>query len=208
MYGFNVACRYAVVVNGCYTLFTYWLYIAAHPLNVWVKECIFGVQERRHYIRDGFKTQPPVDRRFRPVPPPGGSSIETLYGDVPPKWVGFWQKIPKHGSFFFTPKSLNMGPFFVKIKTNFWACNPSPENFHKIPKHGSIFWAKSLNMGTFFTSKHGLGSRGPGGTPPSKPKSSTPPGSARVSIVLNNDNRPNRTEPPVNWRLGFEAALK
>ena len=31
-------------------------------------------------------------------------------------------------------------------------------------------------MGTFFTSKHGLGSRGPGGTPPSKPKSSTPPG--------------------------------
>ena len=56
----------------------------------------------------------------------------------------------------------------------------------QIPKHGSIFrqnhknfgsifWAKSLNMGTFFTSKHGLGSRGPGGTPPSKPKSSTPP---------------------------------
>ena len=33
-------------------------------------------------------------------------------------------------------------------------------------------------MGTFFTSKHGLGSRGPGGTPPSKPKSSTPPGSS------------------------------
>ena len=29
---------------------------------------------------------------------------------------------------------------------------------------------------SFFTSKHGLGSRGPGGTPPSKPKSSTPPG--------------------------------
>ena len=128
----------------------------------------------------------------------GGTSIETLYGDVPPKWVGFWQKIPKHGSHFdpqipkrgsififvkiakipkhgsifwakslnmgpiLTPKSLNMGPFFVKIA--------------KIPKRGSIFWAKSLNMGTFFTSKHGLGSRGPGGTPPSKPKSSTPPG--------------------------------
>ena len=27
-------------------------------------------------------------------------------------------------------------------------------------------------MGTFFTSKHGLGSQGPGSTPPSKPKSS------------------------------------
>ena len=54
--------------------------------------------------------------------------------------------------------------------------NASPENFQKIPKHGSILGAKSLNMGTFFTSKHGLGSRGPGGTPPSKPKSSTPPG--------------------------------
>ena len=107
--------------------------------------------------------------------PRGGTSIETLYGDVPPKWVGFWQKIPKHGSHFFTPKSLNMGPFFVKITKIFWARNASPENFQKIPKHGSIFWAKSLNMGTFFTSKHGLGSRGPGGSPPSKPKSSTPP---------------------------------
>ena len=30
----------------------------------------------------------------------GGTPIETLYGDVPPKWVGFWQKIPKHGSHF------------------------------------------------------------------------------------------------------------
>ena len=69
-----------------------------------------------------------------------------------------------------------MGPFFVKITKIFWARNASPENFQKIPKHGSIFWAKSLNMGTFFTSKHGLGSRGPGDTPPSKPKSSTPPG--------------------------------
>ena len=64
-----------------------------------------------------------------------------------------------------------MGPFFfnfLKIKKKiacFWS---------KIPKHGSIFGAKSLNMGTFFYSKHGLGSRGPGGTPPSKPKSSTP----------------------------------
>ena len=69
-----------------------------------------------------------------------------------------------------------MGPFSIKIKKKFWARNASPENFQKIPKHGSIFWAKSLNMGTFLTSKHGLGSRGPGGTPPSKPKSSTPPG--------------------------------
>ena len=42
----------------------------------------------------------------------GGTPIETLYGDVPPKWVGFWQK-----------KSLNMGPNFGP----------------KIPKHGSIF---------------------------------------------------------------------
>ena len=24
----------------------------------------------------------------------GGTPIETLYGDVPPKWVGFWQKNP------------------------------------------------------------------------------------------------------------------
>ena len=65
-----------------------------------------------------------------------------------------------------------MGPFFVKI------------NFQKIPKHGSIFWAKSLNMGTFLTSKHGLGSRGTGGTPPSKPKSSTPPGSIHCCLAL------------------------
>ena len=42
---------------------------------------------------------------------PGGTPIEMLYGDVPPKWVGFWQKIP------------NMGPIFGP----------------KIPKHGSIF---------------------------------------------------------------------
>ena len=48
--------------------------------------------------------------------------------------------------------------------------------FKKPLNMGPFFWAKSLNMGTFFTSKHGLGSRGPGGTPPSKPKSSTPPG--------------------------------
>ena len=33
----------------------------------------------------------------------GGTSIETLYRDVPPKWVGFWQKIPKHGSHFWPP---------------------------------------------------------------------------------------------------------
>ena len=79
----------------------------------------------------------------------GGTSIETLYGDVPPKWVGFLQKIPKHGPIF-DPKSLNMGPFCVKITKIFWARNASPENFQKIPKHGSIFWAKSLNMGTFF----------------------------------------------------------
>ena len=39
-------------------------------------------------------------------------------------------------------------------------------------------------MGTFFTSKHGLGSRGPGGTPPSKPKSSTPPEPGPSSWVL------------------------
>ena len=39
-------------------------------------------------------------------------------------------------------------------------------------------------MGTFFTSKHGLGSRGPGGTPPSKPKSSTPPGLRALFCLL------------------------
>ena len=50
--------------------------------------------------------------------PPGGTSIETLYGDVPPKWVGFWQK------------SLNMGPIF------------DPQ----IPKHGSIFRQNHKNF--------------------------------------------------------------
>ena len=35
--------------------------------------------------------------------PRGGTSIETLYGKVPPKWVVFWQKIPKHGSHFWPP---------------------------------------------------------------------------------------------------------
>ena len=35
-----------------------------------------------------------------PMHPGGGTPIETLYGVVPPKWVGFWQKIPKHGSHF------------------------------------------------------------------------------------------------------------
>ena len=77
-----------------------------------------------------------------------------------------------------------MGPFFVKITKIFWARNASPENFQKIPKHGFIFWAKSLNMGTCFSSKHGLGSRGPGGTPPSKPKSSTPPAGTPVHLGL------------------------
>ena len=28
------------------------------------------------------------------IPGGGGTPIETLYGDVPPKWVGFWQKNP------------------------------------------------------------------------------------------------------------------
>ena len=37
------------------------------------------------------------------------------------------------------------------------------------------FWSKIPKHGYIFYSKHGLGSRGPGGTPPSKPKSSTPP---------------------------------
>ena len=73
----------------------------------------------------------------------------------------FDPQIPKHGSIFRQNHKKFLGSH--------------PENFQKIPKHGSIFWAKSLNMGTFFTSKHGLGSRGPGGIPPSKPKSSTPP---------------------------------
>ena len=33
----NVVCSCSAVVNSCYTLFTYWLYITAHPLNVWVQ---------------------------------------------------------------------------------------------------------------------------------------------------------------------------
>ena len=73
----------------------------------------------------------------------------------------FGPKIPKHGSIFFF-KFLKI---FKKIAC-FWS---------KIPKHGSIFGAKSLKHGHIFYSKHGLGSRGPGGTPPSKPKLSTPP---------------------------------
>ena len=86
---------------------------------------------------------------------------------------------------FFDKKSLNMGPIFdpqIPKHGSIFRQNHKnflgSQNFQKIPKHGSIFWAKSLNMGrpTFFTSKHGLGSRGPGGTPPSKPKSSTPLG--------------------------------
>ena len=48
----------------------------------------------------------------------GGTSIETLYGDVPPKWVGF------------DKKSLNMGPIF------------DPQ----IPKHGSIFRQNHKNF--------------------------------------------------------------
>ena len=49
----------------------------------------------------------------------GGTPIETLYGDVPPKWVGFWQKKSLNMGPIFGPKSLNMGPFlknFLKIK--------------------------------------------------------------------------------------------
>ena len=87
----------------------------------------------------------------------------------------FLTKNPQTWVPFLTPKSLNMGPFFVKITKIFRARVASPENFQKIPKHGSIFWAKSLNMGTFFTSKHGLGSRGPGGTPPVQAKVEYPP---------------------------------
>ena len=48
----------------------------------------------------------------------GGTPIETLYGDVPPKWVGFWQKIPKHGSHFWPQNPVNMGPFFKNISEN------------------------------------------------------------------------------------------
>ena len=75
-----------------------------------------------------------------------------------------------------------MGPFFVKITKIFWVRNASPENFQKIPKHGSIFWAKSLNMGTFFTSKHGLGSRGRGGTTPVQDKVEYPPGGFSADV--------------------------
>ena len=31
--------------------------------------CTFFLQQTILYIRDGFKTQPPVDQQFRPVPP-------------------------------------------------------------------------------------------------------------------------------------------
>ena len=91
-----------------------------------------------------------IDRCTRGCFPGGGTSIETLYGNVPPKWVGFWQKIPKHGSHFWPPNPQTWVHFFVKIAKIFWARNASPENFQKIPKHGSNFWANSLNMGTFF----------------------------------------------------------
>ena len=43
------------------------------PFNHITNECEFQLQLHRYFenglLRDGFKTQPPVDRRFRPVPP-------------------------------------------------------------------------------------------------------------------------------------------
>ena len=53
----------------------------------------------------------------------------------------FLTKNPQTWVPFLAPKSLNMGPFFVKITKIFWARNASPENFH---------FKKSLNMGPFF----------------------------------------------------------
>ena len=91
---------------------------------------------------------------------PNGSVFDKKFLNMGPI---FDPQIPKHGS------------IFRQNHKNFLGSQRKPRKFSKNPKHGSIFWAKSLNMGTFFTSKHGLGSRGPGGTPPSKPKSSTPP---------------------------------
>ena len=44
------------------------------------------------------------------------------------------------------------------------------------PKTWVHFWSKIPKHGYIFYSKHGLGSRGPDGTLPSKPKSSPPPG--------------------------------
>ena len=35
----------------------------------WVSQRSSASEENRSCVRDGFKTQPPVDRRFRPVPP-------------------------------------------------------------------------------------------------------------------------------------------
>ena len=57
-------------------------------------------------------------RAIVPTSSRGGTPIETLYGDVPPKWVGF------------DKKSLNMGPIFGP----------------KIPKHGFIFFKFSENL--------------------------------------------------------------
>ena len=59
-------------------------------------------------------------------------------------------------------------------------------------------------MGTFLTSKHGLGSRGPGGTPPSKPKSSTPPGNTTKHILVKMQNSPSNKDF-VGFCLKFDS---
>ena len=52
----------------------------------------------------------------------GGTSICKVIGDVLPKWVGFYQEFPRHGSHSLK-KSINMGSII----------------FTKNPKNGSIF---------------------------------------------------------------------
>ena len=75
------------------------------------KFCIFCFGQNFSSQDANFCSQDPSFFKENPLPRPyfgnpcgthpgEGTPIETLYGDVPPKWVGFWQKIPKHGSYF------------------------------------------------------------------------------------------------------------
>ena len=50
----------------------------------------------------------------------------------------------------FDPQIPKHGFIFRQNHEKFLGSQREPKNFQKIPKHGSIFWAKSLNMGTFF----------------------------------------------------------
>ena len=104
-----------------------------------------------------------------------------LNGDVPQKWVGFLQEIPRHGSQFSLKKSLVKGPFH-----NFLGFAKRTLTL----KNGSVSVAKSLEMSTYFgkilrngylflekfTPRYRYGFWVSGGTSPTKPNLSKNPG--------------------------------